>query len=107
MPDEGTSSSCIPVSEPAPSDLPRRRKVEVSSHTSSPAECTSVTMSKTLPLGWPRRPSGRAVTCSDSLAATGRCWVMEFSRCTVPMAGKGKSPSVMIAMCSGKASMWG
>ena len=80
----------------------------VSSHTSSPAECTVVTRSKTRPLGCGAqvgRAGGdlRAV----SLGAIGRCWVIEFARCTVPIAGNGNDASVMIAMCSGKASMCG
>ena len=64
-------------------------------------------MSKALPLACGRRLSGRAVTCSRSSGEIGRCWLIEFSRCTVPIAGNGNDPSVMIAMCSGNASMCG
>jgi len=40
-----------------------------------------------------------------SPAVVGRCEVMVFSRCTIPIAGKGNDESVSIAMCSGNASM--
>ena len=102
----GASGNAAPAGALS-SPRPRRRNVEVSSHTSSPAACTVVHMSKTWPLAWGRRFSARAVTWSFSCTVTGRCWVMVFSRCTVPIAGNGNDASVMIAMCSPKASMCG
>ena len=48
-----------------------------------------------------------AVTPSVSPMAMARWAVMEFSRCTVPIAGAGNAGSLMIAICSGNASRCG
>ena len=47
------------------------------------------------------------VTPSVSPMAMARWAVMEFSRCTVPIAGAGNAGSLMIAICSGNASRCG
>ena len=66
-----------------------------------------VTRSKTLPLGCGRRLTALAETSSFSCGEIGRCCVIELPTCTVPIAGNGNEPSVMIPMCSGNASMCG
>ena len=81
--------------------------VEVSSHTGSPRACTEVSEVEDPPLRVRAEPADRTVTWSVSSRPAGRCWVSEFSRCTVPMAGNGNEPSVMIARCRGKASRCG
>ena len=62
-------------------------------------------MSQARPLVLSRRLSARSDSDTVSPIATGRCWVMEFSRCTEPMAGNGNAASVISSMCSGNASM--
>ena len=61
----------------APPTPPRRRRE------------TSVITSKTRPLACGRRFSDHTLTSTFSLGVIARCWVMTFSRCTVPMAGNG------------------
>ncbi len=63
-------------------------------------------MSHARPLVMVRRLSARSDSDTVSPIVTGRCWMMEFSRCTDPMAGNGKDASVISAMCRGNANTW-
>ena len=63
--------------------------------------------SKTVPFGWGLAEPTLAVTPTVSPIAIGRCAVIEFSMCTVPIAGAGNAGSLMIPICSSKASRCG
>src|SRR5215203_449298 len=77
------------------SPLPTRRYVETDSHTTSsgapsvPTTEALTTMSHARPLVVLRRLSALSDSDTVSPIATGRYWVMEFSRCTEPIAGNG------------------
>ncbi len=95
----------VPGSPFSLSPLPTRRYVETDSHTTSSPTVPTTFMSHARPLVLARRLSARSDSDTVSPIATGRCWVMEFSRCTDPIAGNGNAASVISAMCSGNASM--
>ena len=68
---------------------------------------TVVTKSNIVPFACIRLLVAVAETSSRSVGAIARCWVTELRRCTLPMAAYGNALSVMIPMCSRKASMCG
>ena len=75
------------------------------SHTSSPPASTLVDDVDGPALRmWAHLVGAGASTVTVSPTRTGRWPVIELARWTVPIAGNGKLGSVMIAMCSGKAS---
>ena len=77
------------------------------SQTTSPPTRTSVSSEKVLPLGCGCSLVGRTRIVSSSSIPIGRFWAIEFSTWTRPTAPNGKRPSLITAMCSGKASMCG
>ncbi len=77
------------------------------SQTTSPSTRTSVCSEKIFPFGWGCSFVGRTRIVISSSTPIGRFWAIEFSTWTRPTAPNGNEPSLITAMCSGKASMCG
>ena len=92
----------------SPEPPPRRSIVEVSPRPARRRTRASVTIENVRPCGCCSIGVGRT-TSDEPLArrAIGRRCAIRFSRWTSPTAGNGKRPSVISAMCSGKARMCG
>ena len=86
---------------------PRRSIVLVDSQTIRLPALTLVCRLKVRPLGWGSSLVGLTLIVSSSSRPMRRCWTIWFSTWTRPTAPKGKLPSAITAMCSGKASTCG
>ena len=96
----GPSASCSGLS-------PRRSIVLTASQAFWRPLHASVTRPKVRPRGCGCSSVGRTTIFSSSPRPIGRCWTIRFSTWTRPTAPKGKRPSAITAMCSGKASTCG